>query len=98
VTKICDSRFPASGSPIEEIAVECQLPLRRHRALPGIAPLVLLLPMIRPVRLPLPIDADAPAGASPHVVWAQPVGGLLMPAALPEVPLWVDATELIFRE
>jgi hypothetical protein len=41
VTKICDSRFSASGCPIEEIAVECQLPLWGDGALPGIAPLSL---------------------------------------------------------
>jgi len=60
VTKIRDSRFPASGSPTEKIDVEHQLPLRGDRSLPHIAPLVLLLPMSGPGGLPLPIDADGP--------------------------------------
>jgi hypothetical protein len=52
-------------------------------------------PRFLPLTASLQLAADAPAGASPHVVWAQPVGGLLTPAALPEVPLWVDAAESV---
>lgn len=52
-------------------------------------------PRFLPLTASLQLAADAPAGASRHVVWAQPVGGLVTPAALPEVPLWIDATDSV---
>ncbi|NJL34730.1 MAG: hypothetical protein HC893_13855, partial [Chloroflexaceae bacterium] len=42
-------------------------------------------PRFLPLTASLQLAADASAEASPHVVWAQPVGGLVMPAALPDV-------------
>jgi hypothetical protein len=52
-------------------------------------------PRFLPLTASLQLEVDAPAGASPHVISAQPVGGLVTPAALPEVPLWVDATDSV---
>lgn len=52
-------------------------------------------PRFLPLTASLQLAADAPAGLSRHVVWAQPIGGLVTPAALPEVPLWIDATDSV---
>ncbi|NJL06204.1 MAG: hypothetical protein HC911_15125 [Chloroflexaceae bacterium] len=52
-------------------------------------------PHFLPLTESLQLVSDAPAGGSLQVVWAQPVGGLVAPAALPDVPLWIDAADSV---
>ncbi|NOK57897.1 MAG: hypothetical protein GFH27_549287n201 [Chloroflexi bacterium AL-W] len=50
-------------------------------------------PHFLPLTASLQLATDVPAGAAQHVIWAQPVCGLVTPAALPEMPLWIDAAD-----
>lgn len=52
-------------------------------------------PHFLPLTASLQLAANTPAGSSRHVIWAQPVRGLVTPIALPEVPLWIDAAESV---